>query len=330
MPNFDRPSAPSFQGKAASYSGKNPAKTVADTTASGVGAIMQDISQTVGINMRELIVNKIKSLPPLPKTVIEVNRIRNSDEPDNRELIKVLKEDAAVTFNIFKLANSSMYGFSGKIKTLEQALSFFGFNMVTNIAISTAIIGHLKPNLGPYGVDMESFNGTSSIQSKIIEKWIDPKINGLKNELQFAAFLQEVGIIIFSIIILENNLTDHFKDAIEKYQDQSVAENMMFGHSSSEVTSMMFSHWKFNKDMIDYIRHADKPENAEELFKVGSQALKIAKILAPIGQGGITKDSIARATELAQEYDFDPVSFEKLTDWIQDRKEDEEINARKR
>ncbi len=165
---------------------------------------------------------------------------------------------------------------------------------------------------------METFNGTSALQSKIIDKWIDPKISSIKNELQFAAFLQEVGIIIFSIIILEKNLMKNFQDAVEEYQDTTLVEDMLFGQSTSEVSSMIFSHWKFNQRMIDYIKNADKPENAAEVYKVGSQALKIAKTLAPIGQKGATPESIEKAKELVKMYDFDLVSFEKLVDWIND------------
>ncbi|MDD2745573.1 MAG: HDOD domain-containing protein [Candidatus Gracilibacteria bacterium] len=282
---------------------------------------IQNITIASGINMKDIIKNKIDSLPPLPKTIIDINRLRNSSEPNNEELLKIILTDPMCVANILRVSNSAMYGFSRQIKTAQDALKMLGFKMTSNIAISTAIVGYLKPDLGPYGIDMDSFTGTSSLQSKIIDRWVDPKISHIKNELQFAAFLQEVGIIIISVIIIEKNLSQLFRDALKLCENQAHAEEIIFGQSSSEITSMIFSHWKFNQKMIDYIRNVDKPEKADELYKVGSQALKIAKTLAPVGQTGVTKESIAKANELVASYQFDIGTFKTLTDWIQDRAE---------
>lgn len=269
--------------------------------------------------MRELIANKIQNLPPLPKTIIAINQLRSAASPDNEALLKIILTDPMIVANILKVSNSAMYGYSGKVRTAQDALRLLGFKMISNIAISTAIVGYLKPDLQPYGIDLESFTGSSSLQSKIIERWMDPMIKDLKNELQFAAFMQEVGVIIISIIIIEKNLTQNFHAAMVEHVDQSDAEEAIFGQPGSEITSMVFTHWKFNQKMIDYIRHADRPENAEEIYKIGSQALKIAKTLAPVGSTGISPESIARAMVLVESYGFDPKSFDTLTDWISDR-----------
>lgn len=104
------------------------------------------------------------------------------------------------------------------------------------------------------------FTRVSITQSKLIEKWTDPKISSIKTEIQLAAFLQEVGKIIFSMIIAEKNLTSVFQEQVSYSSDISIAEKAIFGVSSSEVTALIFSHWKFHQNMIDYIRHSDDPE----------------------------------------------------------------------
>jgi len=115
---------------------------------------------------------------------------------------------------------------------------------------------------------MEGFTDTSSMQSKIIDRWTDPKIVAIKTDLQFAAFLQEVCIIIISMVIIEKNLTQLFQKQVNECSDLSVAEKNILGQSSAEITSLVFSHWKFNQKLIDYIRHSDKPEDSEESLKV--------------------------------------------------------------
>lgn len=67
---------------------------------------------SVSINeasMRELIAGKIQNLPPLPKTVIAINELRNSSDPDNEALLKIIQTDPMIMANILKVSNSAMY-----------------------------------------------------------------------------------------------------------------------------------------------------------------------------------------------------------------------------
>jgi HD-like signal output (HDOD) protein len=59
--------------------------------------------------MKNLITSKIQNLPPLPKTVIEIERIRSSMDPDNEELITAIQSDPMIVANILKVCNSAMY-----------------------------------------------------------------------------------------------------------------------------------------------------------------------------------------------------------------------------
>lgn len=237
--------------------------------------------------MKKLIENKIQNLPPLPKTITEINKLKSSDEFDNDALLKIILTDPMIVANILKVSNSAIYGFGGRVKTTHDAIQMLGFTTVANISLSTAIVGYLEPNLDPYGIDMQSFTTSSSLQSKLIKVWKEPKIKYVKKDLEFAAFMQEVGVIVNSIIIADKdlNLTDKFKEAIT-VQEQYLAEEALLGQYGSMTTSMVFAHWKFNQKTIDYIRYADRPadhpESADEENIIASQALKIVKTLAPV------------------------------------------------
>lgn len=274
--------------------------------------------------MKDLIVSKIQNLPPLPKTITEINRLKSSDEFDNDALLKIISSDPMIVANILKVSNSAVYGFGGKVKTTYDALRLLGFKMVSNISLSTAIVGYLNPDLQPYGINMESFTASSSLQSKLIKVWKEPKVKHIKNDLEFAAFMQEVGVIVNSIIITDKDLklTEKFMEAVQEHGEQHLAEEALLGQYGSMTTSMVFTHWKFNQKIIDYIRHADRPEDhthsANEEYKIASQALKIVKTLAPVWSTKVLTESITRATTIATLYGFDVEAFEELVDWILD------------
>jgi HD-like signal output (HDOD) protein len=217
-----------------------------------------------------------------------------------------------IVANLLKISNSAMYGFSRQVKTVSDALKMLGLKMVINAVMCMTIGRHLKPDLSPYDIDIESFTANSSFQSAIIEQWTDAALRPIQSDLQFSAFLQEVGVIVISMVAIEKNLVQAFRQALERYDDQSMAEEAVFGLSSAEVTSIMFSEWKFNQKIIDYISGTANPEKAPESTSVGSRALKIAKMLAPIGKTSMSEESVSKARERAMAFGLDESAFEKM------------------
>lgn len=74
----------------------------------------------------------------------------------------------------------------------------------------------------------------------------------------------------------------------------------------------MFTEWKFNPEMIGYIRASDHPERFEE--GDAGKALKIAKTLIPLGKPHLSAEAYARAKALVDEYGFDEGRFEKMVE----------------
>lgn len=72
--------------------------------------------------MKQLILSKIQNLAPLPQSVTDIMKLKNSDDPSNEKLLRIIEADPMLITNILKSANSSMYGLSGKIKTTSDAL----------------------------------------------------------------------------------------------------------------------------------------------------------------------------------------------------------------
>lgn len=271
-----------------------------EATALFIGVTVEEI-----LKMEQDIIQKVNALPPIPKTVLEIEQLKSSPDKDLDKLLKIIESDPMITANILKISNSALYGFSGKIKTVKIALSMLWFNMGASIAMSSAINNLLKPNLTPYEVNIENFTHISSIQSKIIAEWKDPKIKAIKNDLQIAAFLQEVGKIIISMVLIEKKLVYQFQRKLEWWADISYLEEKTVYKTSAEITAMIFKHWKLNPKMISLIEFSDKPENAPEEFKVWAMALKIVKTLSPVFKESLWEKDLIKALKLILNYGFD-------------------------
>jgi HD-like signal output (HDOD) protein len=118
--------------------------------------------------MNENILKKIKSLPPLPKSVMEIQKITSDPDGSIGDLIKVVKEDPMLTANLLKAANSPLYGFSRQIKNVDQAVSLFGMSTVKGFAVASAVRSSMKIDLSAYGLSETKFVSVSQLQNALV------------------------------------------------------------------------------------------------------------------------------------------------------------------
>ena len=234
--------------------------------------------------MKSSIIDSIKSLPPLSKTIIDVNTVYADDDSSIHDLAKVIENDPMIVANLLKAANSPLYGFGRDINSASQAVSLFGMGMTRSIALGNSVRKLLNVDMQPYGITSETFADISSKQATLMLNWYK-KVDAKKAEkLYLAAFLQETGkILIASDIIQEDEVTT-FSSEVEMSNDLAQVERSYVDVSSSEVTAKVFEHWKFDSDFINMIKFADKPAAAPEELQEFSLALNIVKTIIPINK----------------------------------------------
>ena len=107
--------------------------------------------------MKKDLLEEIHSLPPLPSSVFELNEYKNIGNTNTTELISIIGKDPLMIITILKIVNSSMFGFKGKIETLERAINLLGINFTISVAIGSAIQNNINGNLLAYAVKNDDF-----------------------------------------------------------------------------------------------------------------------------------------------------------------------------
>jgi HD-like signal output (HDOD) protein len=232
--------------------------------------------------MKSSIVDSIKSLPPLPKTLLEVQRITNDMDASIHDLVKAIEPDPMIVANLLKAANSPLYFFGKEIQNVSQAVALFGMTMTRSIVMGNSVRKLLNVDMEPYGITSEKFADISSKQASLMMKWYK-KIDRVKaDKLFLSCFLQETGKIIIASDIIQEDLVMQFKSEIEVANDISLVERSYVQDTTATITAAIFEHWKFDKEFVDMIKYADTPKDAPDEIKEFSTALNIVKTIVPI------------------------------------------------
>ncbi|MFA6197340.1 MAG: HDOD domain-containing protein [Sulfurimonas sp.] len=260
--------------------------------------------------MTDEILAKIKQLPPLPESAMQIEAVYQDPNSSFNDMVKILEKDPLLTADILKAANSPLYGFSREINAISQAVGLFGMGTVRGFALASIVKKSFSLDLSPYGINNEMFSNLSKKQHGLMTSWCIRKENKLLGILSPAAFLVEIGKVIIAQQVMAEGKQTEFRDALKNLQDVEAAERAIVDTDTPDVSSTIFAQWKFEKGLVEVIKHCENPEGADPEYQRAASILHVIRTAVPIN-GVLTEESIEKAKELIKKYDLDMESFEK-------------------
>ncbi|MDL2209560.1 HDOD domain-containing protein [Desulfovibrio sp. OttesenSCG-928-O18] len=198
---------------------------------------------------------QIKNLPALPTTLQEVTRLMESPDSSTEQIAKVISYDQALAAKVLRMVNSPIYGFPGRISSLQHALMLLGFNVIRGLIISTSVFDAM--NSGMAGLWDHSL-GCSLACAEIA------KATGRKNpeEYAVAGLLHDLGKAVFSLQIPEAKAE---VDALVEKEDISFldAETRVLGYNHTRINKWLVEHWNLPLIIAEGMIHHHDPLRAE-------------------------------------------------------------------
>lgn len=259
--------------------------------------------------MTEEILAKIKQLPPLPESAMQIEAVYQDPNSSFNDMVKILEKDPLLTADILKAANSPLYGFSREINAISQAVGLFGMGTVRGFALASIVKKSFSLDLSPYGINNEMFSNLSKKQHGLMTAWCLRKENKLLGILSPAAFLVEIGKVIIAQQIMADKNEVAFRDALKELQDVEAAERKVVGTDTPDVSATIFEQWKFEKGLVQVIKFCENPDAADEEYRRAASILHVVRTAVQIN-GAVTDATAAAAKELVTKYGLDMESFE--------------------
>ena len=268
------------------------------------------------------ILEKIESLPPLPKTITEIEEFRRKSEKEAFELLQIVEKDALIISTLLKVSNSAMFGFRSKVETPSRAINLLGINFTISIAIGGTVQNLLMTNLEPYAISSDDFMRASNLSSTLTHLWVSKFDYDLKEELLLPALLQEAGKFILSDVISTEGNTEDFKQKVSSGESIPKVEKEITGLTTSEITAKIFRHWKLSDNLVGMIENVDDVSKCDDSVLQKSQILDVIKTACNVADP-LSDENCEKAISKATKYGLHTKSLEKAIETLQDRLLDE-------
>jgi HD-like signal output (HDOD) protein len=275
--------------------------------------------------MASNILSKIDSLPPLPKTIEEIESFRKSENKDAGVLLSIIEKDALIVTTLLKTSNSAMFGFKSAVETPSRAINLLGVNFTVSVAIASVVNNLIKTTLEPYSLSNDDFMNISNMATSLVNLWVSKFDADLKDELILPALLQETGKFLIAEMIVDENKTEQFKALLEEGKTIGEAEKQLVNFTSADITSKIFKHWNLSEKLIGAIEYVDDIDNCPQEYLQKAQILKVTKTACSVVDP-LSKAAINDAMTQAKGFGFDSQelfsALMKLEERMLDAKED--------
>jgi len=212
---------------------------------------------------------KITDLPTLSIVASNIIQITQNPKSSALEVGKAISQDPALVSRILRIANSTFYGFPGKISTIPHAVVILGFVNIRNLVLAASISKIFSSKGGEGYFDREGFWRHSlacGVTSKLIAKRL-----GMKNleEVFIWGLLHDVGKLVLDAYFKED-FTRVVCLAKEKEVLLRDAEQELLGFGHAEVGGIVADKWNLPPALIKVIRFHHNPTEANESMRMAA------------------------------------------------------------
>lgn len=217
------------------------------------------------------------NLVTLPAIYLRVKRVLDDKDANVSDLAKVISVDPALTARVLKLINSSFFGLSGTVDSLDRALSLLGMRPVHDLVLATAVVDafdRVRPEL----MDTARFWQASVYRALAAKTLARLCGQGDSGRVFTQALMSDLGHMV--LFIKEPVVTAAaLKECHNKPWALAATERELLGCDFADVGAALAQVWQLPSSFVHSIRHQNQPEKAGA-FTRDASLLQVAGVLS--------------------------------------------------
>ncbi len=211
------------------------------------------------------IVKQTSDLPVFSSAVQEVIRAADKETTTAVDVGRALQGDPALAAKILRLANSSWFGLTRSIESLDQAVVLLGRKGVRSLAIAASSYSWMARDLPGWSLGPKQLwlhSSSAALAASLLarrSRLTDPDL------ALTAGLLHDIGMVALSMT-LENKTKAIKAYAIREKLTFPKVEQRVLGFDHCQVGADLATSWGIPERVVEAIRWHHEPQKAEEGF----------------------------------------------------------------
>lgn len=245
------------------------------------------------------------NLPTLPAVAFRLLELSRSTDTEIRDIVGLIKTDPALVAKILKSANSSYFGFSSRIHSIERAVPLLGTTVVTSLALSFSLAESATVS-GPMYKHFRDYWLQSIVQAaaaELVKQHAEP---GLEFEFFLTGLLLDVGRLAM-LKTIPQQYEPVLVAAETQQRELHDVESELLGINHVSAGVKLMDNWRLPSALIESTRFHHAPlEELREFTSLPCYGLiKVCAVSGAVGDyfcGADKASAFERLTKLTREF----------------------------
>jgi HD-like signal output (HDOD) protein len=256
-------------------------------------------------------VQKVKELPTLPATALEILKIDEDSFLCIDKLKKIVERDPAISARILSVANSAYFGYPVRATKISDAIMRIGFSNVRSVAVGVALLSFLDDGREASGYrKLFDHSVCVSLTGRFVARYLGMSFAG---DILIDGLLHDLGYLA-----LHSYFPETYREIMNCHEKESSLLNIekeVLGYTHADVGFWLADQWNLPASIIDANLYHHTPSLAEK----NADRVAVLHIADYIAAG-----QAARPVENDPNYPFDRCSLDILKISEKDLKDMEE------
>lgn len=210
------------------------------------------------------VVGSISKLPSVPSVYKQVIEELHKEDSTTSGIGEIISQDVSMTAKILQLTNSSVFGLRNPVKSVGQAATLLGAEMIKSLVLTAGVFSEFD-GIEPTGFSIEAMM-THSLEVAHLSRKI-AIAETLNKEATDEAFTAGVLHDIGKLILISADAAG-FSESIRKSEVDEIsswqAELDIFGADHAAIGAHMLSIWGIPQSIIEPVAFHHTPSKAGE------------------------------------------------------------------
>ncbi|TWT37053.1 HDOD domain protein [Posidoniimonas corsicana] len=187
------------------------------------------------------LVTQAGNLYSLPSVAVEVLQLTEQQDVDVKQLRDAIGRDPALSAKLLRVVNSSLFGLSGEVADLNQALALLGVEPLKVLVLGFSLPDGLFARMA--GEPLKRY-WTTSLTRAVCAKSLAPRFGGVSPDVAFlAGLLRDIGMLVMVQQLGEPYLR-FLTLAADAPEELTELERQSLGFDHTQLTASLLREWK--------------------------------------------------------------------------------------
>jgi HD-like signal output (HDOD) protein len=245
------------------------------------------------------LVGRVRKLPAIPRTYAMLRSLITNDDVEISDVATIIATDSAIAAKVLQLVNSSFFGLSRRMTSIQQAVTFLGFTAICNVVLSAEVFSQWNNAGSRSGLDVDRLQlhartvaaagHALTVKTPMVD---DVVLAGLLHDIGYWILAQECP----------NELAECIDVAASRGIELVDAEIEVIGASHASIGAYLLGIWGLPYPVVEAVAHHHAPRVVKQTEFDVLAATAVAHSLTGLGDVSAFKEALVPDAKVGANY----------------------------